>query len=162
MSIKPYLSISDVDDSEKYFGNSKTLRTPAHRNMVIKFFRDQYPQARFERIYDAHTHGWKNKDFHACCDLKGWTLTLVQTTTDFIFGGFTTAEWESPPPSLAVDKPDPSSFLFSVNEGSKYPITGAADTQAIGCWSSYCAMFGRYGIDLGIESDSNKNDKSWC
>jgi hypothetical protein len=40
------------------------------------------------------------------------------TTADFIFGGFTTAEWES----KAINKTDPKSFLFSVNEGSKYPI----------------------------------------
>jgi hypothetical protein len=65
------------DDSEKYFGNSKTLRISAHRKMVMKFIRDQYPQARFERIYDASTHGWEAKDFHNCCDNKGWTLTIV-------------------------------------------------------------------------------------
>jgi hypothetical protein len=51
-------SDSIVEDSLKYFGNSKTLRTPAHRMMVIKFVRDQYPQARFKRIYDASTDGW--------------------------------------------------------------------------------------------------------
>jgi hypothetical protein len=88
--------------------------------MVLKFFSDQYPQVRFNRIYDAETHGWKNKDFHKYCNNKGWTLTIVQTTSDFIFGGFTTAEWES----SGIYHPDPHSFLFSVNEGSKYPITG--------------------------------------
>jgi hypothetical protein len=64
--------------------------------MVIKFVRDLYPQARFNRIYDAATDGWGAKDFHRCCDKRGWTLTIVETTKDFIFGGFTTAEWESP------------------------------------------------------------------
>jgi hypothetical protein len=79
----------------------------------------------FERIYDATNpaHGWEAKDFHRCCDEKGWTLTIVETTDNFIFGGFTTAEWESPPPLSFIDKPCPHSFLFSVNEGSKYPIT---------------------------------------
>jgi hypothetical protein len=81
------------DDSSSYFAASKTLRTSAHREMVIKFVRDQYPQARFQRIYDAAIDGWKAKDFHRCCDKKGWTLTIVETTKDFIFGGFTTAEW---------------------------------------------------------------------
>ena len=94
--MKPQPRIPVGDDSEKYFGNSKTLRTPTHKKMVMKFVRDQYPLARFERIYDAKTHGWTNKNFHECCDLKGWTLTIVWTTRDFIFGGFTTAEWESP------------------------------------------------------------------
>jgi hypothetical protein len=60
--------------------------------MVKKFVRDQYPQARFQRIYDATTDGWGADDFHRCCDDKGWTLTIVETTKDFIFGGFTTAD----------------------------------------------------------------------
>ena len=89
--IIPQPRIPVGDDSEKYFGKSKTLRTPAHRKMVMKFVRDQFPQARFERIYDAKTHGWAAKNFHDCCDEKGWTLTIVKTTEDFIFGGFTTA-----------------------------------------------------------------------
>ena len=78
----------------------------------MKFVRDQYPQARFQRIFDAATDGWKKSDFHRCCDKKGWTLTIVETTKNFIFGGFTTAEWES---SGYITKPDPHSFLFSVN-----------------------------------------------
>ena len=104
--------------------------------MVIKFIRDQYPQARFQRIYDATTDGWRNSDFHRCCDKKGWTLTIVETANDFIFGGFTTAEWESKWPS--VNKPSPNSFLFSVNEGRKYPILGG-DRGAILCDSDFCA-----------------------
>jgi hypothetical protein len=65
--------------------------------MVMKFVRDQFPQATFERIYNAGTDEWKASDFHRCCTRKGWTLTIVQTTADFVFGGFTTAEWEPSP-----------------------------------------------------------------
>jgi hypothetical protein len=45
--------------------------------MVMKFFRDQYSQARFRRIYDASTDGWDADDFHRCCDEKAWTLSIV-------------------------------------------------------------------------------------
>jgi hypothetical protein len=62
--------------------------------MVIQFVRHNYPQARFQRIYDAAIDGWREYDFHRCCDKKGWTLTIVETTKDFIFGAFTTAELE--------------------------------------------------------------------
>jgi hypothetical protein len=99
------------DDPSIYFGGSKTLRTPAHRKMVIKFVRDQFPRSIFQRIYDAETDGWKNTDFHRCCDMKGWTLTIVETTKGFIFGGFTTAEWNT----SSYYKSSAHSFLFSVN-----------------------------------------------
>ena len=159
--LKPQPSIPVGDDSEKYFGNSKTLRTPAHQKMVIKFVRDQYPQARFERIYDANTHGWKAENFHDCCDFKGWTLTIVQTTDDFIFGGFTTAEWESPTSWPPISKPSSTSFLFSVNEGTKDPLT-EEKRDAIGCYGGLCAMFGTGGMELVIYPDSINNTKSWC
>jgi len=144
------------NDSSTYFAGSKTLRTPNHRNIVIKFIRDQYPQAKFSRIYDAAIDGWKNNDFHRCCNKKGWTLTIVETTKGFIFGGFTTAEWES---LSDIFKPDPHSFLFSVNEGSKYPITSGGE-DAIRCDSRCCAWFGNW--DLVIDSDSNNNTDSFC
>jgi hypothetical protein len=35
--------------------------------------------------------GWKYTDFHRCCDWKGWTLSIVETTDGFIFGGFAKA-----------------------------------------------------------------------
>jgi hypothetical protein len=63
--------------AEDFFRNSSTLRTSAHRQMVMKFIRDQYPQARLERIYDAVEDGWSAKDFHRCCDKKGWTISIV-------------------------------------------------------------------------------------
>ena len=90
-------------------------------------------------------------------------MIIVENTESFIFGGFTTAEWESPPPSTGISKPDPNSFLFSVNEGSKYPITGE-DSEAIGCNSGYCAAFGGTGgsRDLVIRSDSKNNTSSYA
>ena len=146
------------DDSKIHFGNSKTLRTSAHRQMVMNFVRDQYPQATFQMIYDARANGWTASDFHAFCDTQGWTLTLVQTVEDHIFGGFTTADWES----SDISKHDPASFLFSVNEGCKYPITGGG-RQAIGCSSQQCAQFGAWRLsDMVIWSESNSNTKSWC
>ena len=136
-----------VNTLEEDASTSKTLRTPEHRKMVISFVRDQFPQATFQRIYDATTDGWKSQDFHRQCDKKGWTLTIVETTKDFIFGGFTTAEWESPP--KRISKRDPHSFLFSVNEGCKYPITGG-DEKAIYCDKITSAIFGEGGNELHI------------
>jgi hypothetical protein len=52
--------------------------------------------------------------------------------------------------------------MFSVNEGSKYPITGG-DRKAIECWDGFCALFGTGGsCDLVIHSDSNINYDSGC
>ena len=130
--------------------------------MVIKFVRDQHPKAKFNRIYDATSDGWAAKDFHRCCDKKGWTLAIFETTKGYIFGGFTTAAWESSP--TGIPKLSPTSFLFSVKEGGssiKYPISGG-DSTAIVCISEYCALFGKDGWELGIESNPHMSNKNWC
>ena len=67
--VQPVLPAPNLeDDSSTYFAASKTLRTPEHRKLVLKFVRDQFPRARFQRIYDATTDGWQAKDFHRRCD----------------------------------------------------------------------------------------------
>jgi len=93
--------------------------------------------------------------------LKEWTLTIVETTKDFIFDGFTTAEWDSPYIFKPIFKRDSHAFLFSVNNGSKYPILGG-NRVAIECHSDYCACFGTGGNELVIRGDANKDDRSWC
>ena len=64
-------------DPGDYFKNSKTLRTPAHRQMVMKFIKELSPQVILEKIYDASVDGWSAEDFHRCCDEKGYTITIV-------------------------------------------------------------------------------------
>jgi len=125
--------------------------------MVTKFVRDQFPKAKFQRIYDSATDGWGAIDFHRRCNKKGWTLTIVETTKNFIFGGFTTAEWVS----STFAKPCSQSFLFSVNEGRKYPNTlGGRD--AIRCDFDQCATFGYGGNELEIDSESNDVGENFC
>ena len=42
--------------------------------------------------YRATRDGWSAKDFHACCDNKGPSVTLVKVG-EFIFGGYTNQNW---------------------------------------------------------------------
>lgn len=67
----------DLQDSEKFFGTSKTLETPEHRQIIIEMFKDSIPAAKFEKIYDATRDGWSDKDFYRCCEDRGPTLTIV-------------------------------------------------------------------------------------
>jgi hypothetical protein len=60
--------------------------------MVIKFVRDFYPLARFEKIDDAEYDVWHSDDFRRDCVEMGWTLSIVKTADGFIFCGFTTDE----------------------------------------------------------------------
>jgi hypothetical protein len=111
-------------------------------------------------IYNASKDGWGANNFHDKCDnKKRWTIIIVYTTKGFIFGGFTTAKWENS--SRPIYKRDHHSFLFSVNLGCKYPITGG-DRTAIECKSGFCAVFGTDGNELRISNNANNNNDSFC
>ncbi len=82
------------------------------------------------------------------------TLTIIKTTTNRIFGGFTTVSWDS----SGAYKTDNHSFLFSVDERAKYPINKF--THAIYCDSSYGPTFG-HGHDINVKDNSNGGASSY-
>jgi hypothetical protein len=96
-------------------------------------------------------HGFEITKFHSLCDNKGPTLSIIKTTLGHTFGGYTKTSWESP--NSGIDKHDTSSFLFSVDKLTKYPITKDYD-KAICCNSSYGPLFGT-GRAIAIYDKSN-------
>ena len=44
-------------------------------------------------LYLASRDGWDASDFHRMCDGKGATLTVVNSSGGYIFGGYTDVAW---------------------------------------------------------------------
>jgi hypothetical protein len=70
-------------------------------------------------IYAGSVNGFKATDFHRCCDNQGPTLTIIKATDNKIFGGYTSANWDS----SGSYKSDSNAYLFSVDTSQKYPVT---------------------------------------
>ena len=70
-------------------------------------------------IYNASEDGDKITDFHSKCDNKSNTLMIIQTTTQYIFGGFTKVGWKN---VKGEDIYDDNAFCFSVNLKKIYNI----------------------------------------
>ena len=79
----------------------------------MKFLLEYNGKAKATRIYRGSDHGFAAASFHSNCDNMGPTITIIKTTFNRIFGGFTAANWES----SGGFKNDPSAFLFSVDLG---------------------------------------------
>ena len=47
-------------------------------------------------LYRASRNGWAASNFHSCCDLKGPTVTVVKSSGNYVFRGYTEHQWESP------------------------------------------------------------------
>ena len=49
----------------------------------------------FKKIFTMSLNGSSCNDFHNYCDNKGPTITIIKTTNNKIFGGFTPLNWEN-------------------------------------------------------------------
>ena len=103
-----------------------------------------------EKIFVMSINGSTSKDFHNYCDNKGPTLTIVKTTKNKIFGGFTPLNWDNK--GVKYDK-DNQTFIFSLSLMKKYDMINK-EKQAIYCGSNYGPHFG--GRDFSIESNMKK------
>jgi hypothetical protein len=110
-------------------------------------------------LYRGSTDGFASEVFHQKCDDFTNTLTIIQSTNDYVFGGFTTQTWNH----TDGYKPDPNAFLFSFknkeNKPAKFNISKAQ--YAIYCGDNYGPIFGgNGGHDIYISSNSSSNSSS--
>lgn len=108
-------------------------------------------------MYRGSRDGFAALDFHTKCDFLPSTLTLVETSLGYIFGGYTHACWTT---GSGKSHYDPRAFLFSlVNKFGKPFVCKIADTKnAIYSRTSYGPTFGTN--DIFICNNSNTESKS--
>ena len=87
-------------------------------------------------IFRKTRDGSTTEDFHKKCDNQGITITFIETTKGYKFGGYTELEWEKKEGS----KKDKSTFIFSLNNKQKFIPRNNNDT--IYCAPDYCPWFG--------------------
>jgi len=118
------------------------------------------PNDKWSLLYRATRDGFGAKDFHLKCDGHSNTLTLLKAKeTEFIFGGFTSVEWDS----SSYYKPDRNAFIFSLTNKDNKPLKMKFNPNehhhAIFCHSEFGLTFG-YGSDIIIENNANTTMKS--
>ena len=112
-----------------------------------------------EILYWASRDGWKGSYFHAKCENKGATITVIRSTGGFIFGGFADKSWTS---SRLVYCESNKYFLFCLKIPSNEVGTANMRIKKNKCthamWhnSSDGTTFGGGG-EFYIASDANNN-----
>jgi hypothetical protein len=108
---------------------------------ILNEFRNQ----KLKLLYRGSRDGFSSSDFHKKCDGQSDTITIIQTTKDFIFGGYTPLSWDS----TSGYKADSShrSFIFTItnphNFGPcKFALKPDRSQYAICCSSSHGPRFG--------------------
>ena len=86
----------------------------------------------------------------------GPTLVIIQTTTGYRFGGYTSKSWTSP--SSSSWPGDGLAFVFSLNLKRKFEIK--IPEQAVGHYNNYGPVFG-HGHVINISSECLHNSSSY-
>ena len=106
-------------------------------------------------LFNSSKDGDSSSTFHQKCDGKQFTITLVKTTNNRRFGGFTTFAWNQNSSYYA----DRYAFIFSFDNKENYYINDASGSNAIYCNSSYGPTFGD-GFDFCIANGCTNNTNS--
>ena len=87
-------------------------------------------------LYRKTRDGSTPKGFHNRWYNKGITITLIETTKGYKFGGYTELQWDN----KSGCKKDKSTFIFSINKKQKF--TARNDNDSIACVSYEGPRFG--------------------
>ena len=118
-TIKTFGNIGD-----NCFFNSSIINNNINgQNILINWIKEKINKnsIKFELIFKMSKNGTSSNDFHKYCDNKGPTLTLIKTTKNKIFGGFTPLNWESKNGEYLKDESN-QTFIFSINLMKKYDM----------------------------------------
>lgn len=114
----------------------------------------------FKLLYRASQDGFRARDFHDKCDNHPNTITIIQTTNDYIFGGYAQVCWSGK--ALSQYVPDSNAFLFSLVNKENISISFEIHefNNAIVSGITYGPTFGE-GHDIYICNNSNVLSESY-
>ena len=109
--------INKLLDSIKIFGKIKDIIFDSKINLDEKLVKSWLNNREFktELLYRKSSDGSTPNDFHKRCDNKGITITFIETTKGYKFGGYTEVPWDK----SGKSKKNKSMFLFSLNNKLK-------------------------------------------
>lgn len=117
------------------------------------------PNKKFSLLYRGSVAGFKARNFHSTCDNMGSTITLIQTTDDYLFGGYTSHTWSSCAGFVDVNE----TFLFTLVNPFNIPPTKFSPKlteHSIYDHGSVGPTFG-HGFDIHVSSNCDKNNLSY-
>lgn len=139
------------DNRDNYLSNNSFIikNDIEKQNLIINWIKQKIKNnfINFELIFRMSENGKNSDIFHKLCDLIGPTLTLIKTTKNRVFGGFTPLNWDD----KSSNKNDETNqtFIFSLNLMKKYDIIDK-DKKSIICKTAG-PIFGDW--DFGLENE---------
>ena len=128
--------------------DSRIIKERTHIDQLHDWLKEDGSDGELSLLYRGSRDGVDGKDFHYKCDLKGPNLTIIETTSGIIMGGYTNTQWTS---SQGVFLKANKAFLFvlsgidngNVSPPYKLKLKDSNSASAVVHNSDYGPVFGR-------------------
>lgn len=132
------------------FNKSPSLIIKNREFNLISLWIDPNKQFKYTLLYRATRDGDSSLSFHNLCDNKGKTVTLISTTKNLTFGGYSDVEWETLKTSDEWKyRNSDNAFLFSMDKKKKYGTRKGENNKAVFMRGINGPTFG-FGHDLVV------------
>ncbi|KAL3786184.1 hypothetical protein HJC23_001260 [Cyclotella cryptica] len=131
--------------------DSKIIQKADHAKLLNDWLSEDELNGNLTLLYRSSRDGRCDSTFHQKCDLKGATLTVIETTEGYIMGGYSNLHWANGAEYGTTDK----AFLFNISKlddgaSSKMKVSQAHAQSAIYNNSLYGPTFG-CGHDFKVQ-----------
>ena len=147
--INKFGNIKNININEKIFDS----KIEFDQNLVKSWLNNE--NFTTELLYRKSRDGSTPNDFHKRCDNKGITITFIETTKGYKFGGYTEFHWDC----SNQYKKDKSAFIFSFNNEQKYKPKNSNDFT-IACDDNSGPRFGNHSTEIYLYKNLEKGESS--
>ena len=143
-----------------HFVGTKILKTSTDQSNLHKMLSESYQgKMKYELLWQGTRDGFRASDFHSKCNGKGPTVTVIVSSYDKIFGGYTSVTWQS---SNSWSH-DPSAFIYSLTHNAKC-ATQLNTGRSIYDYGGLGPIFGyrSSGDDIYIQDNCNGRSDNCC
>ena len=140
--------------------NSKILKDK-EKVYLLKLLPKNLKRKKFKLIYRASVDSFSSYKFHQKCDNKGETITIVRSTMNHVFGGYTSIPWSTRSNNYVNDN---NAFIFllrSTRGNAPVKWTCKNPSNAVYHHSSYGPTFGG-GFDFYLCDNCNTVNSSYA
>jgi hypothetical protein len=146
----------ETEEESTLFANSSLL-SEENQQVLNQWYGK--PTQKWRLLYKGSRDNFKASTFHARCDHKGETFTIIRSSNNFLFGGYSSQPWTS----KGDWKKDNQAFIFTLTNPHSLPPTrynAVRGKNTIRDEPNLGPSFGG-GTDILLKDNSNQNSSSY-
>ena len=146
--------------ADKMPPDSNIIKDASQATLLHNWLEEDGVDGVFRLLYRTSRDGETSQSFHAKCDNKGCTITIIETTDGHIIGGYSNTAWSSSTRWSGANK----AFLFVLPDAASTPTSSPCkmklknpnDGRAVRHLADWGPIFGEGNHDLYVSVEASQ------